>query len=155
MWLNACSTVDPARRLGTPLVDLGLSVKWYSCNVGAAKPENVGTKLSWSELIDVVHNSEFSGGYSLIPPSYDQWMELKNKCKWEWVSNAKRTGYIITGPNGKSIFLPATDSSTGQYWTDTSYYSDKETLYFSSDGTQKKIARKSEKICARLVVLFK
>lgn len=30
-------------------VDLGLSVKWASCNVGAASPEDVGNKYSWGD----------------------------------------------------------------------------------------------------------
>ena len=36
-------------------------------------------------------------------PSKEQWEELNDKCTWEW----KGAGYEVTGPNGKSIFLPA------------------------------------------------
>ena len=31
------------------LVDLGLSVKWASCNVGAKKPEEYGQYFAWGE----------------------------------------------------------------------------------------------------------
>ena len=30
-------------------VDLGLSVKWATCNVGASKPEEVGGLFAWGE----------------------------------------------------------------------------------------------------------
>ncbi len=45
-------------------------------------------------------------------PTYDQIEELINKCTWEWHSgttanNEYVTGYKVTGPNGKYIFLPA------------------------------------------------
>ena len=30
-------------------VDLGLSVKWASCNVGAEKPEDFGLYFAWGE----------------------------------------------------------------------------------------------------------
>ena len=36
-------------------------------------------------------------------PTRDQWEELKDHCKWEWVGK----GYRVTGLNGNSIFLPA------------------------------------------------
>lgn len=32
-------------------VDLGLSVKWATCNVGAAKPEDYGDYYAWGEVI--------------------------------------------------------------------------------------------------------
>lgn len=34
---------------GVYAVDLGLSVKWASCNVGASKPEEYGDYVSWGE----------------------------------------------------------------------------------------------------------
>ena len=32
-----------------PVVDLGLSVKWGSCNIGASKPEDAGDYFAWGE----------------------------------------------------------------------------------------------------------
>lgn len=53
--------------------------------------------------------------------------ELEKKCKWEWVEQNGVIGQLVTGPNGKSMFLPATGliSGTellyvpqrGYYWT--------------------------------------
>lgn len=68
--------------------------------------------------------------YGNFIPTQEQMQELKNECKWEWISNAKEVGYAITGPNGESIFLPAagyggvfdmiTDVNTaGFYWSRT------------------------------------
>ena len=38
-------------------------------------------------------------------PTKEQLDELIDKCKWTWKSSKK--GYIVVGPNGNSIFLPA------------------------------------------------
>lgn len=38
-------------------------------------------------------------------PTKEQLKELYDKCKWTWSSS--RDGYIVTGVNGNSIFLPA------------------------------------------------
>ncbi len=34
---------------GVEIVDLGLSVAWASCNVGATKPEEIGTYVQWGD----------------------------------------------------------------------------------------------------------
>ena len=39
--------VDPYN--GHEYVDLGLSVKWATCNVGASKPEDYGDYFAWGE----------------------------------------------------------------------------------------------------------
>ncbi|MBO5346265.1 MAG: DUF1566 domain-containing protein [Paludibacteraceae bacterium] len=36
--------------LGAQAVDLGLSVKWASCNVGATRPEEYGDYFAWGEV---------------------------------------------------------------------------------------------------------
>ncbi len=40
-------------------------------------------------------------------PSEAEWLELLAKCTWEWTSQNKVTGSKVTGPNGKTVFLPA------------------------------------------------
>lgn len=49
-------------------------------------------------------------------PTLDEVYELKRKCTWEWTTklDAKGNnvnGYEVTGPNGNSIFIPASGSS--------------------------------------------
>ena len=41
-------------------VDLGLSVKWATCNVGAYKPEDSGDFYAWGETVSKSYYSEFS-----------------------------------------------------------------------------------------------
>jgi len=73
-------------------------------------------------------------------PSKEQWEELVDYCDWNWTGR----GYKLTGPNSKSIFLPAagwlTDGQilyvgrTGTYCS--SSYKDSEwswSLMFQSD----------------------
>lgn len=60
-------------------------------------------------------------------PTIDERKELYIKCTWTWTTQNGTKGYRVTGPNGKSIFLPAagfrSDSnligagSDGCYWT--------------------------------------
>lgn len=55
--------------------------------------------------------------------------ELVDKCEWEWTTQEGYNGYCVTGPNGNSIFLPATgyrsgagrsgNGSEGFYWGST------------------------------------
>ena len=48
LLLSACK--DHCFHNGHEFVDLGLSVKWATCNVGAEKPENNGGYYAWGEI---------------------------------------------------------------------------------------------------------
>lgn len=62
-------------------------------------------------------------------PTYYEWKELLDNCTSEWTTQNGVNGYRITGPNKKSIFLPAadmrsradgfTDNNLGCYWSST------------------------------------
>ena len=64
-------------------------------------------------------------------PTYDQMLELKNKCTWRWTTQNGVKGRLVKGPNGASLFLPAAGSredgslsyasTYGDYWTRTIY----------------------------------
>ena len=68
------------------------------------------------------------GGKRRIP-TQSEWSQLLTKCVWKWTTNwggvRGKNGYIVTGPNGNSIFLPITgrmyDINThedmGYYWS--------------------------------------
>lgn len=135
---------------GHEWVDLGLSsgLKWATCNVGASSPEDFGGHFAWGELKSVESgntkarlngetNKEDSfdisgswaydaarvnwGGYWRIPSS-DECEELIKECIWRWVTKNGVDGYEVTGPNGKSIFLPAAAlgrNGFGYYWSST------------------------------------
>ena len=53
-------------------------------------------------------------GGSWRMPTDAEWTELRTKCTWTWTSEVN--GMLVTGPNGKSIFLPAAgDYGSGLY----------------------------------------
>ena len=51
-------------------------------------------------------------------PTYSEIKELKTKCKWKWFSLGTVGGYLVTGPNGKQIFLPMS-SYHSKIWSST------------------------------------
>lgn len=57
------------------------------------------------DLEDDVAHVKMGGNWRM--PTKDEWDELKNKCNWEWYTIVGVNGRKVTGPNGKSIFLPA------------------------------------------------
>lgn len=78
-------------------------------------------------------------------PTREEMQELLNKCDWKWITVRDVNGYMVTGPNGNSIFLPVTGIYDGQeitnsdaygaYWTstpqaDTEGKATAATLYF-------------------------
>lgn len=85
---------------GQEWVDLGLSVKWATCNVGADNPGDYGKLIYWHDEVDY---DEWSPEWRL--PSKHHFNELIDKCTWVWKVVDGNPGYYITGPNGASIFF--------------------------------------------------
>ena len=67
-------------------------------------------------------------GPSWCTPSIEQLSELNDECSWEWTSMNGVNGYMATGPNGNTLFLPAagyysefgsnySEGSQGDYWS--------------------------------------
>jgi len=118
---------------GHGYVDLGLSVPWATCNLGATEPTQIGQHYSWATTtpynasaeyyynidtytMDDVLSAKFDAistnwSHSWRTPTQQEFKELKDNCTWKWVDkiNAMNvSGYIVTSKiNGKSIFLPA------------------------------------------------
>ena len=114
------------------LVDLGLSVKWATANVGL---EAGGDFYRWGASSTYLHTTQESYSQSDIKledgndtafnlwgpnyrmPSQAEFEELmdETKCTWTWTSRQGVTGYLVTskveGFTGNSIFLP----SSGYY----------------------------------------
>ena len=67
-------------------------------------------------------------------PDSSEFEELYNKCYWSWKSNNGTSGYLVTGSNGNTIFLPASGGRSydglyyhglyGYYWSRTLFSSD-------------------------------
>ena len=165
-------------------VDLGLSVKWATMNVGATSPEEYGGYYAWGETEekeyyewstykwcngssdtmtkyctrnsygtvdnktvldpeDDVAHVKWGGSWRM--PIIAELDELYNNCTWEWTNQNGVNGYKVTGPNGNSIFLPATGfcigtevysgDSVGDYWSSSLRGIDNRSacdLYFDS-----------------------
>lgn len=116
---------------GHEFVDLGLSVKWATCNVGAEKPSEYGNYFSWGEtkpkeqytatnskmfqrgIGDVNGNHEYDAaranwGGSWRMPTKDEMKELLERCEWVKHSEDGVNGYMIRNRGtGSHIFIPA------------------------------------------------
>lgn len=130
---------------------------WACCNVGADTPVDYGGYYAWGETEekaqydwdDYVHYDSSTGGFLFLGsdisgtqydvahvmwnnawamPSYDQMMELLNKCSCSWTSLNGINGGLFTGPNGNIIFFP----SAGYRRFDNLYYSGFYGGYWSS-----------------------
>lgn len=126
---SSCSEPNsPSQTEEDVLVDLGLpsGLKWAKYNVGASSPEDYGYYLSWYQVDSM--KTELGDHWHV--PSVDELTELISECTWKWSTMNKVNGYVVTGPNGKSIFLPAagrifSDSNLrdqgerGHYWSST------------------------------------
>lgn len=149
---------------------------WAGNNVGAAEPQQFGIYFQWGETSPSSQYSELEYSSSRIATEYskdklvsfgagnddaatirlgipystptpNQLYELYNDCKWEWTTFREIWGMCITGPNGKSIFIPAGGdyvnsslSNVGDYgviWSCTLNEEDDTTAYcvfFSKEG---------------------
>lgn len=122
-------------------VDLGLSVLWATCNVGAEEPEEYGNYYAWGEVETknnyTQHNyfrdvysayyfnsigSDISGsedydvarknlGSPWRMPTVSEASELINKCSWSRSTLNNVAGFVVKGPNGNTIFIPAAGSN--------------------------------------------
>lgn len=121
---------------GHGYVDLGLSVKWATCNIGANNPEEYGGYYAWGEtktkelytdensvtygkhIGDISGNAKYDAatanwGGSWRIPTYEEVNEIMYMCTWEWTDLNGIKGYKVTGWNGNHIFLPATGYRDG------------------------------------------
>lgn len=126
---------DPTVAVGQ-VIDLGLSVYWASCNLGAENPEEYGSYYAWGETTpkssykednysyydnntkqyiiigDDISGTEYDAatvnlGGDWRMPTEQEMQELVEMCTWEWTQINGINGYRIVAMNGNSIFLPA------------------------------------------------
>ena len=177
------------------VVDLGLSVKWRSMNVGATKPEEYGHYYAWAETSPKTSytssnykypSTNYGDGiivyakYDTTPvqgdkktvleaeddaatanlgngwrtPTFKEFKELRENCTWTWTNRNGVNGMLVTGPNGKSIFLPAggwyngstlnNKGSYGSYWTATGDGGTANAVDFVSSDKDKALVPRSE-----------
>ena len=139
--------VDAQLKEESKYVDMGLSVYWGTCNIGADSPSDFGNFYAWGEtepksdylwgnykygysrkITKFIENhvkildynedvARIVNGEGWHIPTIGEWIELRTKCKWEWSYKNGVSGYKVTGPNGNYIFLPA----AGYYYGDHGY----------------------------------
>ena len=122
-------------------IDLGIGVKFACCNVGAKNPFEDGHYYAWGEterkiryandnyqfwdkdfnpIVDLPHDisntsydvARVKGGDSWRMPTKEELHKLVDNSRYEWLTVHGVHGGKLTGPNGKSIFIPASG------WTD-------------------------------------
>lgn len=139
------------RQPSSEAVDLGLSVLWATRNVGAATTDDFGGLYGWADPTGEKTSSSADDYPSSTPPdaiggtsndiarvrwggqwrtpNYLEVQELVNKCTFTWTAINNVKGALVTGPNGNTIFLPASGrrdvddidfrNSAGYYWSAT------------------------------------
>ncbi len=121
-------TSTTGAEIGYDWVDLDLSVKWATCNVGATTPEGYGDYFAWGETTKkseyTLENYEYAETSVVLPVDRDaaatnmggKWrmptaleiVELWEKCTWTPTFKNAISGYEIKSKtNNNSIFLPA------------------------------------------------
>ena len=164
-----CTVTVKTYNNGHEYVDLGLSVKWATVNIGANSPEAPGSYFAWGETkpkstynwstykycngsmttltkycrleyfgnvdnkteLDLSDDAaRYNWGGTWRMPTYKEMSELITKCKVSWAVQDGVEGRKITGPNGNSIFLPA----TGYYSDSTLMGTDENTAIYSTNS---------------------
>ena len=127
------------------MVDLGLSVKWSTHNVGAASATDFGQYFCWGDttgispsendqrvpytghylefenrLQDHIAKTKYDAAYQLQGknwrmPTPLEFRELINNCICVEVRMNNVDGFLLTGPNGNTLFLPKAESMNQTY----------------------------------------
>ena len=89
---------------GHGYVDLGLSVKWATCNVGASSPEGYGSYFAWGET---------------SPKNEYTWENLKYRTEGDSYGNVKFSKYVASskfGPVDNKTCLELMDDAAHANW---------------------------------------
>ena len=126
-------------------VDLGLSVMWGDCNLGANEVYQEGNLYKWTEIVPEIDYysalrapvavpismtsdiAEQTLGSGWKVPTKDHIIELMQNCEFEFIPAGGTKLLKVTGPNGNSIYLPlagnldwnGNKAQGGFYWTST------------------------------------
>lgn len=128
----------------TEYVDLGLSVKWATCNLGSSSPHEVGAFYAWGETEPAILRQSYkwsgAGGFTKYNaddgkvtldatddaasvnlggkwrmPTNEEINELRNYCTWTPATSNGVQGCKVTGENGNSIFIPVSKGFSGYF----------------------------------------
>ncbi|MBQ7945389.1 MAG: InlB B-repeat-containing protein [Bacteroidales bacterium] len=107
--------------------------------VDAAHGKNGATDAKTTlDLTDDAARVQWKGAWRM--PTLAEQKELREKCTWKWKNLNGIAGYEVTGPSGKSIFLPAAgfknndaiyqQGSYGCYWSSSLYEIQSDYAYY-------------------------
>ena len=128
------------------MVDLGLSVKWSTHNLGASSPTDFGQYYFWGDTVGIrrpINTDEivpYSGQYTEFEsrlqnhiaktrydaayqlqgknwrmPTFYEFRELVNNCTSVRIRVNDVCGFLFTGPNGNTLFLPEAEGLKPRY----------------------------------------
>ena len=139
MTLNGGYVYGDMKKFITPdyemeYVDMGLTVKWASCNLGATSKDELGGLYGWGDVtgLNISTNvNEYGIADNITGTDYDvcskvdgrmptfaEISELIKKCNPEWTKVNGVYGCKFTARNGNTIFLPAAGYREGEQNTD-------------------------------------
>lgn len=136
--------------------DLGLSVEWSTCNLGATKSTDFGSYYTWDKIHDYQNNE-----YRL--PTREEQGELIRNCNCVWGEKNGVKGCYFVAKNGNYVFLPAAGildgsdvydiGSDGYYWSSSASVSSSGagSLRFSSYGVGTHDCYRYDGLSVRLV----
>ncbi len=78
------------------------------------------------EMSDDAARANWGGDWRM--PTKEEWQELEDRCTWTWTTQGGKSGYRVTGTNGRSLFLPAAGGRFGSSLYNAGSYG----LYWSS-----------------------
>ena len=95
---------------------------------------NIGTEISGTKYDAVTAHEDWGAEWQM--PTKNQMQELIENCEWRWYVYNDIKGYVVTGPNGNAIFLPASGNMTYTYLN----YDGVRGYYWTSYGTGSSLA---------------
>ena len=126
-------------------VNLGLSVMWGDCNIGAKESYEEGNLYKWTEIMPEIGRLNALRAPVAIPnsmkcdlaermygsgwqiPTKEHLIELLQNCEFEFIQLGFKNAIKAIGPNGNCIYLPLAGNKDwngnkvqgGFYWTST------------------------------------
>lgn len=117
---------------GHEYVDLGLSVKWATYNIGANQTDETGSLFKYGETepyveerpytfmedsgfadwIELKSNNDVAHkkwGVNWRMPTYEEWVELRRNCQMIWTTKNGISGALFIAKNGNKLFLPSSE----------------------------------------------
>ncbi len=116
------TSVTLSKRTSSDFVDMGLSVKWATCNLGASSPELMGDSFSWGMMGKATYlpanetgreyDYYYSSSYYELPFSMDaasqryasEWIRMPTQAECEELVNTTNCKWEKTTLNGQSVY---------------------------------------------------